>query len=204
MDRRDTAGDRDREKNNMAQLRELLIEEMQDLLQAETQLIAALPKMATAAHHPKLKEAFDRHLQQTGLHAERLKQAFKLLGEKAQAKPCKAMTGLIEAGEEKMQEARRDYSLTADLALIGAAQKIEHYEISGYGTARALARQIGENGVAQLLSQTLGEEESADYLLTVISQPIIQQATLDDMGGQVNLEYTPAPAGETTKRRATR
>jgi Mn-containing catalase len=165
----------------MPQLRELLVEELQDLLHAEGQLVAALPKMAAAAHQPKLRECFEKHLLQTEGHVERLKQVFDLLGEKAQPKPCKAMKGLVEEGEETIAEGKQKEPLASDLALITAAQKVEHYEISGYGTARSLARQIGERDVATLLSHTLGEEESADYLLTEVAKPLIQQATLEDL-----------------------
>jgi Mn-containing catalase len=161
----------------MSQLKELLTEEMQDLLHAEMQLTKALPKMAEAAHNPKLREVFEKHLPQTQRHAERLKEAFNLLGAKAQAKPCKAMEGLIAEGEETIEEGSGKEEFAADLALITAAQKVEHYEISGYGTLRELARQIGEFGVYDLLSQTLGEEESADFLLTQVAKPIIQKAT---------------------------
>ena len=161
----------------MSQLKELLVEELQDLLHAETQLTKALPKMAEAAHNPKLRETFEKHLVQTEGHIERLKQAFELLGEKAQAKPCKAMAGLVAEGEETIEEGREKEDLAADIALIAAAQKVEHYEISGYGTLRSLARQIGELEVSALLTRTLGEEESADFLLSEITKPIIQQAT---------------------------
>jgi Mn-containing catalase len=184
----------------MAQLKELLIEELQDLLHAETQLVGALPKMANAAHHPKLKEAFEKHLVQTEVHVERLKKAFELLGEKAQPKPCKAMLGLVAEGEETIQEGADKEPLASDLALITAAQKVEHYEISGYGTVRTLARQIGELEVAKLLSHTLGEEESADFLLTSISKPMLQQASLDDLGANVNLDNVSAPR-ETRKKK---
>lgn len=176
----------------MPQLKELLIEELQDLLHAEAQLVNALPKMANAAHSPKLQEAFIKHLQQTETHVERLKKALGLLGEKARPKPCKAMMGLVEESAETIEEGRDREPLAADLALITAAQKVEHYEISGYGTARALARQIGQLGVATLLSHTLGEEEGADCILTALGKPLLQQATLEDMGAEVNLELTPA------------
>lgn len=179
----------------MAQLKELLVEELQDLLHAESQLTAALPKMAEAAHNPKLKEAFDKHLEQTKGQVERLKNAFEMLGEKAQPKPCKAMMGLIEEGQETIEEGQEKDELAADLALITAAQKVEHYEISGYGSARALARQLRLLDVEKLLSHTLGEEESADFLLTEIAKPLVQQATLDDIGGEVDLETTPASNG---------
>jgi len=175
----------------MSQIKELLVEELQDLLHAENQLVEALPKMAAAAHHPKLKEAFEKHLLQTEQHVERLNSAFRLLGEKAQAKPCRAMLGLIEEGSEKIGEAGQKEALAADLSLITAAQKVEHYEIAAYGTVRTLARQIGAIEVAMLAAHTLGEEESADYLLTAIAKPLLQQAALDDMGGAVNLGGTP-------------
>ncbi|HMF76666.1 MAG TPA: ferritin-like domain-containing protein [Bryobacteraceae bacterium] len=161
----------------MNQLKELLVEELQDLLQAEGQLTKALPKMAAAAHHPKLREAFEKHLFQTQGQVERLKVIFSLLGEKPETKPCKAMEGLVAEGEETIEEGKNKEALSADLALIAAAQKVEHYEISGYGTLRGLARQIGEYEVSELLTHTLGEEESADFLLSEIAKPIIQQAT---------------------------
>jgi Mn-containing catalase len=190
----------------MPQIKELLVEELQDLLHAENQLLEALPKMAAAAHHPKLKEAFEKHLLQTEQQVERLKSAFRLLGEKAQPKPCKAMQGLVEEGAETIDEGGSKDPLIADLALITAAQKVEHYEISAYGTVRTLARQIGAIEVAMLATHTLGEEESADYLLTAIAKPLLQQASLNDMGGAVNLGGTPqeelemASAGRGSKK----
>jgi len=172
----------------MSQLKELLTKEMSDLLDAETQLTEALPKMAQAANHPKLKEAFEKHLVQTQGHVERLRTAFQSLGEEPESESCKAMQGLIEEGEKSIQEGSGKEPLAADLALISAAQKIEHYEIASYGTARGLARQMGLRDCARLLSHTLGEEESADFLLTAISDPLVQQLTLDDMGADVNLD----------------
>ena len=180
----------------MAQLKELLIEELQDLLHAETQLTGALPKMAEAAHNPKLKEAFEKHLVQTENHVARLQEAFSILGENAQPKPCKAMLGLVEEGKETIQEGQGKKHLAADLALITAAQKVEHYEISGYGTVRALARQLGLLDIAELMTHTLGEEESADYLLGSIAKPLVQQATLEDMNADVDLEAMPVSRQE--------
>ena len=165
----------------MPQVKELLIEELQDLLHAESQLVAALPKMAGAANHPKLREAFEKHLVQTQNQVERLKEAFELLGAEAKPKPCLSMKGLIEEGQETIDESADKQELSADLSLICAAQKVEHYEISGYGTAKALARQIGAVEVATLLSRTLGEEEAADHLLTEIAKPLLQQASVEDM-----------------------
>lgn len=165
----------------MSQVKELLVEELQDLLHAEGQLLNALPKMAQAAHNPKLREAFEKHLVQTQGQIDRLHQVFELLGEEASPKPCRAMLGLIEEGQETIEEGAEKEELASDLALITAAQKVEHYEISGYGTVRALARQIGEYEAATLLGHTLGEEESTDFLLTEIAKPLLQQATAEDM-----------------------
>jgi len=187
----------------MPQVKELLVDTLQDLLHAETQLTAALPKMAEAANHPKLKEAFEKHLMQTQEQVARLEKVFQLLGEEAAPKPCKAMMGLIEEGQETIQEGQAKEPLSADLALIAAAQKVEHYEIASYGTARTLARQLGEMESARLLTHTLGEEESTDFLLTMISDPLLQQATLDDLGGDVNLESVGKTARATTKKRPT-
>ena len=190
----------------MAQLKELLIEEMQDLLHAETQLTGALPKMAEAAHNPKLKEAFEKHLIQTENHVVRLQKAFSIMGEKAQPKPCKAMLGLVEEGKETIEEGQEKEPLAADLALITAAQKVEHYEISGYGTVRALAKQLGLLDIAELMTHTLGDEESADFLLSSIAKPMVQQATLEDMGANVDLEgkaFSRQEAGTETRRKKT-
>jgi ferritin-like metal-binding protein YciE len=157
----------------MSALQELLTEEMQDLLHAEGQLVKALPKMAKAAKNPKLKQAFEKHLEETRGHVERLKQAFELLGERAKAKPCKAMQGLVEEGQEQIAEGKEKDEAVADLMLVGAAQKVEHYEISGYGTCRTLAERLGQAKVARLLQQTLNEEEKTDKLLTQLSPPLL-------------------------------
>jgi Mn-containing catalase len=185
----------------MAQLNELLIEQLQDLLHAETQLTAALPKMAEAANHPKLREAFEKHLVQTQGQIERLQRCFELLDSKAEAKPCAGMRGLIDEGSESIEEGQEKEPIIADLALIAAAQKVEHYEIAAYGTARSLARQLGLVDCAKLLSHTLGEEESSDFLLTSIADPLLQQATLDDMGADVDLETVPGSADKHTVSR---
>lgn len=174
----------------MSQLKELLIEELQDLLHAEMQLTKALPKMTEAAHNPKLRECFEKHLIQTENHVERLRKVFDLLGEKAQAKPCKAMEGLVAEGEETIEEGKEKEELAADLALITAAQKVEHHEISGYGTLRGLARQLGEFEVSELLTHTLGDEESADFLLTQVAKPLIQQATSEILEAQTGKKQT--------------
>src|SRR4051812_32056380 len=184
----------------MSQIRELLVEQLQDLVDAETQLTGALPKMAEAANHPKLKEAFEKHLLQTQGHVERLRTVFELLREQPESKPCRAITGLIEEAEETIEEGRQKEPLAADLALIAAAQKVEHYEIASYGTVRGLARQLGEMTCARLLSHTLGEEESTDFLLTAISDPLIQQAAIEDAGADVNLENVEKRAAPRRKK----
>jgi Mn-containing catalase len=170
---------------------------LQDLLHAEMQLVKALPTVVEAAHNPKLRETLEKHLLQTEGHVERLEKAFELLGEKAQTKPCKGMQGIIEEGEETIEEGTDKDEISADLALIAAAQKVEHYEISSYGTARCLARQIGEREVATLLSHTLGEEESSDYLLTELGKPLMQEATLATSTQTVEI---PAPKQKSQKR----
>ncbi len=161
----------------MPMLEELLVEDMQDLLHAEGQLVRALPKMAKAAHDAKLKQAFEKHLEETKGHVERLKQAFELLGAKAKAKPCKGMQGLVEEGQETITEGKEKEEVAADLALVAAAQKVEHYEISGYGTLRTVAEKIGQSKVAKLLAQTLAEEEKTDKLLTQLSAPLLDEAS---------------------------
>jgi ferritin-like metal-binding protein YciE len=180
----------------MSELKNLLVEELQDLLNAENQIVAALPKMAGAAHDAKLKEAFEKHLAQTQGQVGRLESALALLGGEGDEKPCKGMKGLIEEGAETIEDGRDLDDLTADLALIGAAQKVEHYEISGYGTAKCLARQIGEREVAVLLSQTLGEEESADYILTAITKPLLQQSISVEFGNGTKMPW--GEPGETS------
>jgi Mn-containing catalase len=157
-------------------LQDLLIDELQDLLHAEGQLVKALPKMAKAAHDPKLKTAFENHLQETEGQVERLQQCFELLNEKPKTKPCKAMQGLVAEGQETITDGKKEDTVLADLALIAAAQKVEHYEMSGYGSVRAMAEQMGNAKVAKLLSQTEAEEENADKLLTEIARPLLQRA----------------------------
>ena len=157
-------------------LEELLVEQLRDLLSAEGQLVKALPKMAKAAHSEALQHAFDTHLEETKGHVERLKEVFALVGVAAKGKTCKGMQGLVEEGEEVMEEGDGKDPASADLALIAAAQKVEHYEISAYGTARTLAGQAGLPAVAQLLGQTLAEEEVSDNLLTQIARELMSEA----------------------------
>ncbi len=161
---------------NPAMLRELLLDELRDLLHAEGQLLKALPKMAQAAQSDVLRRAFETHVAETEEQVARLKESFSLLGAPAKAKPCKGMAGLVAEGAEIMAEGKKQDDAFADLALIAAAQKVEHYEISGYGTSRALAEQIGQADVALLLSKSLAEEEIADNLLTQIAREYMSQS----------------------------
>jgi Mn-containing catalase len=123
--------------------------------------------------------AFETHLEETKRQVERLKKSFSLLGVPAKPKPCKGMAGLLEEGQEVMEEGERKDDVAADLALIAAAQKVEHYEISGYGTARTMAAQIGRPEVAQLLSKSLAEEEIADSLLTQVARELMSLAATE-------------------------
>lgn len=159
----------------MAELDKLLVEELQDLYDAEKQLVKALPKMAKATTYPELKQAFLDHLEMTKNQVTRLEEAFTTLGVKAKSKPCKAMRGLIEEGSEIISE--HDKGPELDTALIGAAQKVEHYEISGYGTARALAKALGHKDTADLLDQTAKEEGETDKNLTKVCLQMLKEVT---------------------------
>ncbi len=152
-------------------LQKLYIEELRDLYNAENQLVKALPKMAKHAAHQELKQAFEDHLEQTKEHVERLDEIFKRLDERPTGKTCKGMKGLIEEGSEILEKDGDESVL--DAALIGAAQRVEHYEIAGYGTVRTFANMLGENEAAELLQQTLDEEGEADKLLTELAESVV-------------------------------
>ena len=148
-------------------LKDLYIHELKDLYSAETQLVRALPKMAKAASTPELKKAFEQHLKETERQVARLDKIAKRLDVKLSGKVCAAMKGLIEEGKEVIEEDGEGPVI--DAALIAAAQRVEHYEISAYGTVRAIAEELGEDEVAKLLQQTLDEESATDEKLTKIS-----------------------------------
>ena len=155
-------------------LRKLYIDELRDLYNAETQLVKPLPKMAKASSNDQLREAFEEHLRQTSGHVSRLEQIFGQLGEKASGKKCVGMEGLVKEGSEVTKE---DYvDSVKDAAIIGAAQRVEHYEMAGYGTVRTFAELLGENEHVSLLEQTLEEEKQADQKLTELAEEINQQA----------------------------
>jgi ferritin-like metal-binding protein YciE len=158
--------------------RDLLVEELKDLYSAESQLIKALPRMAKAATSPELKRAFETHLRETERQAQRLEDVMKRLDESPRGKKCLAMEGLIAEGKEKMEEDAEPAMM--DLGLISAAQKVEHYEIAGYGTARTLAELAGEDRIAKILQQTLDEEGKTDKLLTEIAMELSLEPAMED------------------------
>lgn len=154
-------------------LNDLLLDELKDLYDAEHQIIQALPKMAKAASSAELKAAFETHLKQTEAQIVRLEQIFKTMDEKAARKTCKAMKGLVAEGEDLIKD--HEKSPLLDAGLVGAAQRVEHYEIAAYGTSRAYAEALGQQEVADLLQQTLDEEKETD-------------ASLSELGMQINQE----------------
>jgi ferritin-like metal-binding protein YciE len=151
-------------------LEELFVEQLQDLHSAESQLIKALPAMAKAAHAPALKAGFEQHLEQTKEHAARLELILEELGEEAAGKKCLAMEGLIKEGKEMISE--RASPEVKDIGLIAAAQRVEHYEIAGYGCVRTYAKILGHREAAQTLQHTLDEEAATDKKLTVIAEKL--------------------------------
>lgn len=154
-------------------IHESLVEHLRDLLHAEKQLVKALPKMSKAAHADQLRDAFDMHLAETEVHVQRLTEILELLGEStARPKPCRGMMGLIEEGEEVIAENKKREPYAADLNLIAAAHKVEHYEIVSYITARDLASQLRLPEVSRILQMTLAEEQNTDMLLNQIQRPL--------------------------------
>jgi ferritin-like metal-binding protein YciE len=154
-------------------LEDLLHHELKDLYSAENQLLKALPKMAKAATNAELKAGFEEHLEQTKGHVERLKKIGEQLGKGLTGHKCKAMEGLVEEGAEMIDEDAEDF--VRDAGLIGAAQRVEHYEMAGYGTARALATKLGHDDIAEILGETLEEEKETDAKLTEIAENAIAE-----------------------------
>jgi len=162
----------------IASINDLLVHELRDILHADKQLVKALPQMARAARFEHLRELFEQHLGETEAQVERLNECFTLLGETARAKPCKGMMGLIDEGKEVMEDGEDKENVPADLALIGAAQRVEHYEISAYTTARNLAQQLRHSAVVALLSKSLAEEENSDQLLNQVARSLLSVARM--------------------------
>jgi len=161
-------------------IQELLIDQLRDILHGEKQVQKALPKMVKAAHSQQLQQLFETHLEETEAQIERLEECFGILGIQPRAKACKGMMGIVEEGEEVMAEGKKKDETAADLALIGAAQKVEHYEMSGYITARNLAQQLHMAPIVQLLQLSLGEEENADQLLNQLARPLMSVAKMPE------------------------
>ncbi|AGS20334.1 manganese catalase protein [Rhizobium etli] len=159
-------------------IQEVLVDELRDLLHAEKQLLKALPKMQKAARTQQLQTLLRNHLAETEAQVERLNECLRILGTSARAKPCKGMAGLVEEGEEVMAEGKKKEDAPADLALIGAALRVEHYEIAAYTTARNMALQLAQPAVAQLLTLSLGEEQNAGQLLDQVAQPLMSAARM--------------------------
>ncbi len=158
-------------------LKELYIDELKDLYSAENQLVKALPKMAKAATSDDLRAGFEEHLEQTKGHVQRLETIFQQLGTSPKGKKCKGMEGLIEEGSEAIEE---HDGAVLDAALIGAAQRVEHYEMAGYGTVIAFAEELGESKHVSLLKETLEEEKETDEKLTGLAGDINAQANSDE------------------------
>lgn len=174
-------------------MRQLYVDELRDLYNAETQMVKVLPKMAKAASSAGLRQAFEEHLRQTSEQVSRLEQIFESLDEKPTGRKCLGMDGLVKEAAETMQE---KYSGSVmDAAIIGAAQRVEHYEIAGYGTVREFAELLEENEHVSLIAQTLEEEKQADEKLTQLAEGINSQAT--DAQGQGE------PEGEESETKST-
>jgi len=155
-------------------LTELFVDGLKDIYWAEKHLAKALPKMAKAATSEELKSAFEAHTTETENHASRLEEIFGIIGEKAQAKKCAAMEGLLKEGDE-ITESTEKGTMVRDCGLIMAAQKVEHYEIASYGTLRNIARTLGHNDVADILQTTLNEEGETDHKLTDLAEAYVNE-----------------------------
>lgn len=162
-------------------LQDLLLNQIQDLYDAENRLVDALPKLAEAAQSPALKQAFQSHLEETKGHVGRLDRVFEALGQPANRETCQAMKGLIAEGEEMIKAKATDPAVK-DAALIAAAQRVEHYEIAAYGTARTLAARLGHDRVVTALQQTLDEEKAADQKLTAIAESSVNTRAASSTG----------------------
>ena len=168
-------GDQQNGKQKQTPFEKLFEDLLKDIYWAEQQLVTALKEMNEAATTEDLKDAFEDHLHVTEKHVKRLEQVFSLIGVKAEAKKCDAMEGLLKEGKRIIQETKEG-TMTRDAGLIISAQKVEHYEISGYGTVRTFAQAMGQREVAQLLDQTLKEEEATDKKLTQIAKTLYKEA----------------------------
>ncbi len=175
-------------------LREVLIDELKDLYSAENQLVKALPKTAKGAQSPDLKQIFLTHLDETKGHVERLKQAFEILGKKPTGKHCSGMEGAIDEMKEALEEDAE--GAVMDAGIIGAAARVEHYEIAGYSVAILMATALGEGEVVSLLKATLAEEQNAGKLVMGAAKGILRQAIADEGDDKSEPEKKPKTAKE--------
>jgi ferritin-like metal-binding protein YciE len=175
--------------SKITNLRDVFVEQLKDLYNAEHQLLKALPKMAKAATSPDLAQGFEEHLEQTKGHVNRLEEIFKKLEEKPTGKKCKAMEGLIKEGAETIAEDASDAA--KDAMLIAAAQRVEHYEIAGYGSVKTYADLLGEDEAAELLAETLQEEKDTDEKLTEAAETINAEA--EDEGAEEEEKEASSP-----------
>ncbi len=152
-------------------LQDVYVEQLKDLYSAEQQILRALPKLAGAATHPQLRNAFTEHEQVTRVHVERLERIFDQLGKAPGGHKCKGMEGLLAEGDELLEEHEESDAL--DAAMIAAAQRVEHYEIAGYGSVRTFANMLGLEDHAKLLQQTLDEEGDTDHKLTELAETVV-------------------------------
>jgi ferritin-like metal-binding protein YciE len=159
---------------NVETLEDLFLDELKDLYSAEKQITKALPKMVKAASASDLSAAFQHHLEETKGHVERLEQIFEMLGKRGTGKTCEGMKGVLEEGSEAISDIEK--GPVRDAGLIAAAQRVEHYEMAGYGTVRSMAKLLGKQEMVSLLEQTLEEEKAADEKLTQISRTVNQKA----------------------------
>ena len=181
----------------MENLKELLVEELKDLYSAEKQIVKALPKIIRGASSAELKAAIEEHLTVTKAQVTRLEEVFSHLDEKPKAKHCKGMQGLLEEGAECLQEEEK--GALRDLQLIGAAQRVEHYEVAAYGTAKAMAEKLGVSEAVELLNETLQEEEEADKKLTEVAESLYEEVETGDEAPDE--EEEPQPRTATAGRR---
>lgn len=181
-------------------LRQLYIDELKDLYSAETQLVKALPKMAKASSNAQLRQAFEEHLRQTSEQVSRLEQIFEMLEEKPTGKKCLGMEGLVKEGAETIQENYSDE--VKDAAIIGAAQRVEHYEIAGYGTVKAFAQLLGEDEHVSMIEQTLDEEKQTDEKLTRLAEEINSEAEQSESGAEMEERSSQATRKGASRRAA--
>ncbi len=158
-------------KKDLDSMEDLLVEEIKDLYDVENRLIDALPKMADAAHNPTLKNAFTEHLHETQRQSQRLERCFERLSMKPERESCDGIKGILEEGETLIKSDGNPQ--VKDAALVGAAQRVEHYEMAGYGSARTLAQHLRRDDIAEILQQTLNEEGETDHKLTDLAVSVL-------------------------------